>query len=80
MLGPIVFATATLLIYCPFAAAGFALIIAMILGDTDELSDDIKEDFLNSNLYHILSVSGLSLIHIYRPSHHESWKYPKPVS
>lgn len=34
------------------------LIIAMILGDTDELSDDIKEDFLNSNLYHILSVSG----------------------
>lgn len=34
------------------------LLIAMILGDTDELRDEVKEDFLNSNLYHILSVSG----------------------
>lgn len=34
------------------------LLIAMILGDTENLSKDIKEDFLNSNLYHILSVSG----------------------
>ena len=34
------------------------LLIAMILGDTEELSEEIREDFLNSNLYHILSVSG----------------------
>lgn len=34
------------------------LVIAMILGDAEELSDEVKEDFLNSNLYHILSVSG----------------------
>lgn len=34
------------------------LLIVMILGDTDELRDEVKEDFLNSNLYHILSVSG----------------------
>ncbi len=34
------------------------LVIAMILGDTEELSEEVKENFLNSNLYHILSVSG----------------------
>ena len=34
------------------------LLIAMILGDTDDLTEELKEDFLNSNLYHILSVSG----------------------
>ena len=31
MLGPIVVVIATLFIYCPFAAAGFALIIAFII-------------------------------------------------
>ena len=30
----------------------------MILGDTEDLSEELKTDFLNSNLYHILSVSG----------------------
>lgn len=34
------------------------LLIAMILGDTEDLSEELKTDFLNSNLYHILSVSG----------------------
>lgn len=34
------------------------LLIAMILGDTENLSEELKTDFLNSNLYHILSVSG----------------------
>ena len=34
------------------------LIIAMILGDTANLAKELEEDFLNSNLYHILSVSG----------------------
>lgn len=34
------------------------LLIAMILGDTENLTENLKEDFLNSNLYHILSVSG----------------------
>ena len=34
------------------------LLIAMILGDTEDLSEELKADFLNSNLYHILSVSG----------------------
>lgn len=30
----------------------------MILGDTEDLSEELKTDFLDSNLYHILSVSG----------------------
>ncbi len=34
------------------------LLIGMVIGDIDNLSEEIKEDFLNSNLYHILSVSG----------------------
>lgn len=34
------------------------LLTAMILGDTEDLSEELKTDFLNSNLYHILSVSG----------------------
>lgn len=34
------------------------LLIAMILGDTEDLSEELKTDFLKSNLYHILSVSG----------------------
>lgn len=34
------------------------LLIAMILGDTEDLSEELKTDFLNSNLYHIFSVSG----------------------
>ena len=34
------------------------LLIAMILGDTEDLSEELKTDFLDSNLYHILSVSG----------------------
>ena len=34
------------------------LIIGMVIGDTQNLEEDIKEAFLNSNLYHILSVSG----------------------
>lgn len=34
------------------------LLIAMILGDMEDLSEELKTDFLNSNLYHILSVSG----------------------
>ena len=34
------------------------LLISMILGETEDLSEELKTDFLNSNLYHILSVSG----------------------
>ncbi|MFQ9768460.1 MAG: DNA internalization-related competence protein ComEC/Rec2 [Clostridia bacterium] len=34
------------------------MLIAMILGDTEDLSEELKTDFLDSNLYHILSVSG----------------------
>ena len=34
------------------------LLIGMLIGDTENLSKEIEEDFLNSNLYHILSVSG----------------------
>ena len=34
------------------------LLIAMLLGDVEGLGTEIKNDFLDSNLYHILSVSG----------------------
>ena len=35
-----------------------SLLIGMLIGDIENLSEEIEEDFLNSNLYHILSVSG----------------------
>jgi len=35
-----------------------SLLIGMLIGDIENLSKEIEEDFLNSNLYHILSVSG----------------------
>ncbi len=35
-----------------------SILIGMVLGDTEGLSSEIEEDFLDSNLYHILSVSG----------------------
>lgn len=34
------------------------LLIGMVLGDTEKLDEKIEEAFLNSNLIHILSVSG----------------------
>ena len=40
------------------------IILGIMLGDTTEIDDDTKEDFANSNISHVLAVSGLHISYI----------------
>lgn len=40
------------------------LLIGLLIGDTDEIDEETKEDFRNSNLTHMLAVSGLHVSYI----------------
>ena len=40
------------------------IILGIMLGDTTEIDDDIKKDFANSNISHVLAVSGLHISYI----------------
>ena len=41
-----------------------SLLIGIILGDKDDITPEIIEDFKNSNLYHILAVSGAHISYL----------------
>lgn len=40
------------------------LLIGLLIGDTDEIDEETKEDFRNSNLTHMLAVSGLHVSYV----------------
>ena len=40
------------------------IILGVMLGDTTEIDDETKEDFANSNISHVLAVSGLHISYI----------------
>lgn len=40
------------------------LCLGILLGDTQNINDDLKEDFKTSNLYHILAVSGTHISYL----------------
>lgn len=40
------------------------IILGIMLGDTTEIDDETKEDFANSNISHVLAVSGLHISYI----------------
>ena len=40
------------------------LLIALITGDNTVINDEIKDDFRNSGLYHILAISGMHMAYI----------------
>ncbi len=42
--------------------AGF--LTGILLGDKEEIDEDIKDDFKNSNLSHILAISGMHVVYI----------------
>ena len=40
------------------------IILGIMLGDTEQIDENIKEDFLTSNLSHVLAVSGMHISYI----------------
>ena len=42
----------------------YSIYLGLILGDTTYIDDDIKENFRNSNMSHILAVSGMHITYI----------------
>ncbi len=40
------------------------IVLGIMLGDTDEITDEVKEDFSTSNISHVLAISGMHISYI----------------